>query len=129
MTTYFHHSKMKKILNIAGIIFFIVIITMVILKYFFNKDTLEKNHKYSVCVVTRFEGVKGGFSVGYTFNVDHSENIVSEIVQEGNKSVIGKRFYVMFYPSNPKNSKVLLNKPVPDSIKEAPPEGWDKIPE
>ena len=102
---------------------------MVIAKYFINNDTLEENHKYSICTVSRFEGIKGGFSVGYSFNVLNSEYTVGEIVQVGNKGIIGKRYFVMFYPPNPQNSKILIDKPVPDSIKEAPPEGWDKIPE
>ena len=51
---------MKKILNIGGIILFILIIITIIAKYSFNKNTIEKNHKYSICTVQRFEGVKGG---------------------------------------------------------------------
>ncbi|HNW69557.1 MAG TPA: hypothetical protein PKI01_04080 [Bacteroidales bacterium] len=120
---------MKKILNIGGIILFILIIITIIAKYSFNKNTIEKNHKYSICTVQRFEGVKGGFSVGYSFFVLNTEYVVGEIVQDGNKSVVGNRFYVKFYPPNPKNSEILLDRLVPDSIKEAPPQGWDKIPE
>lgn len=45
------------------------------------------------------------------------------------KFILGNRYYVKFETNNPKNSQILLNKPVPDSIKEAPSQGWDKIPE
>jgi hypothetical protein len=40
----------------------------------------------------------------------------------------GGRYYVEFNNNKPSMSKLLENKPVPDSIKEAPPDGWSKIP-
>lgn len=41
---------------------------------------------------------------------------------------IGKRYYLKFSFKSPGINDLLQDKPVPDSIKAAPPEGWAKIP-
>src|SRR5690625_1450322 len=42
---------------------------------------------------------------------------------------VGKRYYVKFIVNYPKNSELLLDKPVSDSILKAPDEGWLQLPE
>ncbi len=49
-------------------------------------------------------------------------------VEYMNRSLIGKRFYVLFLSDHPLTSRILLNKPVPAAIQEAPPAGWQEIP-
>ena len=44
-------------------------------------------------------------------------------------SEVGKRFIVKYIEDEENLSYILLEYPVPDSIKEAPPEGWEKLPE
>ncbi len=41
---------------------------------------------------------------------------------------IGKRYFVSIPEGYPSHGWLMLDKPVPDSIKEAPPEGWKKLP-
>ena len=41
---------------------------------------------------------------------------------------IGKRYFVIFEEGNPENSMLLPFLFVPDSITEAPPEGWKEPP-
>jgi len=41
---------------------------------------------------------------------------------------VGKRYYVKFSIKDPNLSDFLENRPVPDSIKTATPNGWVKIP-
>ena len=45
------------------------------------------------------------------------------------KTLIGKRFYVLFLGEHPSTSKILLDKEVPAEIKESPYEGWMELPE
>lgn len=41
---------------------------------------------------------------------------------------IGKRYFVSIPEGYPSQGWMLLDKPVPDSIKTAPPEGWKELP-
>ena len=41
---------------------------------------------------------------------------------------VGKRYFVLIDPEHPWFNSMLLVFPVPDSIKEAPPEGWKECP-
>jgi hypothetical protein len=50
------------------------------------------------------------------------------LVYNNPESLVNKRFFVAFSPSNPMNSKILLDKPVPNELKQAPLEGWTEIP-
>ena len=46
-----------------------------------------------------------------------------------NSIVPGGRYYVKFYSNDPDICEILQDIPVPDSIKTAPINGWEKIPE
>ena len=45
------------------------------------------------------------------------------------KKYLHKRFLVQYLKEEENMSEIFLQYPVPDSIKEAPPEGWEKMPE
>jgi len=45
-----------------------------------------------------------------------------------NKKLIGKRFYVLFLGDYPSKSRILLDKPVPNKVKESPYNGWQELP-
>ena len=47
---------------------------------------------------------------------------------EYDSKVIGGRYFVKYDTEDPSISKLLQDKPVPDSIKTAPPDGWKEIP-
>ena len=44
------------------------------------------------------------------------------------KAEMGKRYYVKFSYLNPKHNWLLQDRPVPDSLKNAPLDGWKTIP-
>jgi hypothetical protein len=44
------------------------------------------------------------------------------------KKDIGRRFFVRFLKEDPTRCGLIADKPVPDCIKEVPPEGWSEIP-
>ena len=46
----------------------------------------------------------------------------------GRKYDMGKRYFIAVPIKFPSRGFILLDKPVPDSIKEAPPEGWKELP-
>ena len=45
------------------------------------------------------------------------------------KELLNKKFLLRYVEGEEDISRILLEYPVPDSIKEAPPEGWKKKPE
>jgi len=50
-------------------------------------------------------------------------------VEDLKSSFIDKKFYVLYVKQNPdKYSRLLLNKPIKDSLLQSPPNGWENIP-
>lgn len=119
---------MKKQLNNIGIVLFIATILFIGIIALRNTLVLNKNHKYTIGTVYNFEAEKGGYKVNYYYWVNTEKIHATSIVNEKHFEIIGKHFYVLFYPPNPKNSQILLDKPVQDTIIKAPANGWEKIP-
>jgi len=64
-------------------------------------------------------------------NEKHTNNneIISDFIKlspEELETFVGKRFYVKFIADYPKNSELLLDKPVADSVINIPKEGWQE---
>ena len=64
----------------------------------------------------------------YTVNGIDYQNSSDYLHDKYGTKATGGRYYVKYDVTHPQRSDLLQNKPVPDSIKEAPPNGWDKIP-
>ena len=121
----------KKLWQVIGL-FMIFAIPILIAIYSLHQDRLLKNnHKFTIGVPYQYKiyaDAPPEFEYFYFYNEIKYIQYESDFEIKKPKLALHKRFYVMFNPDNPKNSKLLLDFPVPDSIREAPPEGWDKIP-
>lgn len=90
---------------------------------------LVDDGKYAIGKVENFyDDLHASPSVMYRFVYkDKSYKDFSDI-EFIDKTLIGKRFYVLFLGDYPSTSKILLDKAVPDKIQQAPYEGWVELP-
>ena len=120
----------KKTLNTIGISLLFLIIGLVAIKYFNDKKKLENEHRITIGRIDWFViGAKSGYILDYSFSVDSQKYKCDVVVYDNPKNLVNKNFFVAFSPSNPKNSKILLTKPVPKQIDKAPLNGWKEIPQ
>jgi hypothetical protein len=81
------------------------------------------------------------YTIGKPVNIERSGHLVKKMVYKFRVSgkvyerkenfqggVIGKLYFVKFSIKEPRYSDFLQNNPVPDSIKSAPPDGWEELP-
>ncbi len=114
----------NKTLNTIGLIVFFLIVFSLIVKNILDIRALEKESRFTIGEITKIEASSGGYRIYFRYNVLDKEYEPFSGIYRPDKRLIGKRFYVKFSPSNPSNCKLLLDKPVSDHLKEAPPEGW-----
>jgi len=120
--------------KVTGIIFILCVIGFMIFKYFEGKQKsikLNEDHRYTVAVLTRYSSSTFGEKLFFSYKVQ-KHNIKSIQNQSLTNNDFDKlkelHFYVMYCPEDPKVCVLFLNFPVPDSIKNAPPDGWSKMP-
>jgi hypothetical protein len=107
-----------------GILIIIYIATSI------DRYPLHRYGIYSVATVTDISKYhKGGRDCSFYFfyrGKIYRNQSTTRILLPGRDT--GRRFYVKFLKDNPSRSYILDEKPVPDCIKEPPPEGWQVIP-
>ncbi|MCT4614862.1 MAG: hypothetical protein N4A49_08315, partial [Marinifilaceae bacterium] len=119
----------KKKLNVIGYIVVASIFIFLIIRSYIEIKQLEKNHRFTIGRIIKIEPVSGaGINALFIYYVKGKKYSGSYSVPDRIRKRVGRRFYVMFNPDNPDSCKLLFNKPVPQRIKEAPPEGWVEIP-
>ena len=120
------NDRKKKILKIS---FLVLIIIFFIIKALIEDNQLEKNHRFTIGSIFSFEKKgRNGYMFENEYYVGGEKYKSIQNIYENRRDLVGKRFYVKFNPDNPDNCLMLLDYPVPDCIKEAPAEGWEKIP-
>jgi len=96
--------------------------------FFINQPKLREKGGYTIGYIYKYrKRLKGADISYYKYNVRNKLWYGSTIDGES-EELIHKRFLVK-YVEGEYLSKILLEYPVPDSIKKAPPEGWKKMPE
>ncbi len=120
----------NKGLKIIGISLMLLFLMLIVLKYYIDKNKLEKEYRVTISTVCGYKTLKGGGRTLYYYYIVNGQKYTrSHTIYYSPKNLINKRFFVMFYPPNPKNSKLLLlHGTVPEQIQQAPPEGWEGIP-
>lgn len=84
---------------------------------------------YSVGVITNiFDDRFTASSINFTFKYHNNTYTNVSKTEEYDRKLIGKKFFVVFLPDHPKTIKILLDKPVPNNIENAPYEGWKELP-
>lgn len=111
------------ILSFLGIIFIILFIEQKK-----GAELLLDNGNYTIGKVIKKRIVAGaGPTYVYKYKV-RNKTFLQEGGGRGFKGYENKYYFVIFNPNNPKESEVLINFKVPDSIKEAPENGWEELP-
>ncbi|MGV0828204.1 hypothetical protein F0358_11230 [Empedobacter brevis] len=104
---------------------------------YFIKNTNE-NYRYCIAILSKTNSKgKGGWEYEYQYSYNNKfENGRNNIPKDSlqfYESKIDKRFLVKINKNEWVNrlfftSRLYINKPIPDSIKEAPSEGWKELP-
>ena len=121
-------DKINKVGKYILIGFGLLVVGAFINDLFINKPKLREKGRYTIGYIYKYrKRLKGADISYYKYNVRNKLWYGSTIDGES-EELIHKRFLVK-YVEGEYLSKILLEYPVPDSIKEAPPEGWKKKPE
>ena len=103
---------------------------ILIFNMFWRKDQLKSNPMYTVTVtVKQIRTLKNGLQIDHYYFVN-GEKYEERYSKDERLSIIypGGRYLVKFSTEHPSVSEVLWNKPVPDSVKEVPINGWETPP-
>ena len=119
----------KRKLNIIGFVVFGLIVLALIGKNVFEKRSLEEESKYTIGEITNLEPTsRAGYRIDFIYEVQGKEYKAFGGVYENDKEIVGKKFYVKYSPSNPKNCQILFDKPVPKEMEnDNPTDGWTEI--
>lgn len=115
----------KKIVSLFVFGFFVLFI---VLKNNNKKQSLDNNTKYTVVDVLKAE-VFGKNQTKFTFLLEGKE-VVSYgklLWHNERENIIGKRVFLEYDSTNTKNSNIILDIQVPDSI-QIPKNGWKHKP-
>lgn len=104
---------------------------------YFIKNTNE-NYRYCIAILSKINSKgKGGWEYEYQYSYnnkfENGRNNISKDSLQYYENKIGKRFLVKINNNEWVNrlfftTRLYINKPIPDSIKEAPSEGWKELP-
>lgn len=100
----------------------IVVLPIYLIGYFGQKE-IENNKKYTIGYATG-KGWSGGSILNFEWSVNNKIYYGGSGFNQDYNKFIGKRYFVKFSSIDFGNARILINMPVPDSIKEAPPVGW-----
>lgn len=117
--------------RLAYIIFILMGLSFVVFNvvgYHYN-NLMEKDGRYTVAYLNRIrQTTKMGKVLYYSYTVNGKKYRGSEPDIEGISFDFSKNYFVKFPVKHPEFSKILLDYPVPDSIKSPPSEGWKALP-
>src|SRR5690625_5257871 len=116
--------RYKKNIAIVGVLIFFCMFFLY--NKLNNQNDLIKNGNFTIGKVDKWESMKGGIIYYYSFNVADKKYKKDE--RSGNNGSENSYYFVIFNPNDKNNSRILLNLPVPDSIKEAPKNSWKELP-
>ncbi len=122
-------DKINKVGKYILIGFGLLVVGAFINDLFINEPKLREKGRYTIGYIYKYrKRLKGADISYYKYNVRNKLWYGSTIDGES-EELIHKRFFLRYVYDEINLSEILLEYPVPDSIKEAPPEGWKKKPE
>ena len=88
-----------------------MIIAIVAIKYFLDKNRLEKNFEITTGLVYDYEVLaRSGNAIYYEYYVDSTKFIGEIVIYESPKRFLNHEFRVRYEPDRPQNSEILLNE-------------------
>ncbi|MFV0153092.1 hypothetical protein OBJ97_07670 [Empedobacter falsenii] len=130
--------KTKRIWSMIIFSSLFLIVIYVLLNNHFDNSTKE-NYRYTIATLTRIDFIGKNSSNKIKFNYLYNDKLNNGSDYFDNDSTsfynskICKRFLVKINKNEWVNrlfftTKLYINKPVPDNIKEAPSQGWKELP-
>lgn len=109
----------------------IILLGIFIYRYFVLLPQVDRYGKYTIGEVTYIKKKSKGRMLEVSFiyikNKNKFEN--NSRVRNKKRELLGKKFLVLYLSNKHNDAQILLEHPVPDSIKSAPPNGWKELPE
>lgn len=103
------------------------IILVICLIGFYRSDTVAKEGVYTITTIYKVQGARGGLRVDFRYTFGNKEYTGYTVNSSYSHNDAGKRLFIQVLPSDPERC-LITDIPVPDSIIEAPPEGWKELP-
>ena len=124
------NNKINKISKYILIGFGVLVAGSFMRDIFIYGPRLREKGRYTIGYIYQHSRHKGGASIYYEYKVGN-KLYYSNTAAGGIKKdrLLEKRFLVRYVYDDIDLEEILLEYPVPDSIKEAPSEGWKKKPE
>jgi|SRR5690606_16654909 len=92
-------------------------------------SNLLKNSRYTTGEITEYKKyLRRQDHYIFYFTLENQKYKREIAINKSSNLFIGKRYFVIFEEGNPENSMLIPFLFVPDSITEAPPEGWKEPP-
>lgn len=88
-----------------------------------DNNNLKSEGRFTIGETSGVKSFSNSLYVNFEFNFNNKK-YTGDKFYKNNIQKQGGMYFVKFYPKAPFVNKILINMPVPDSIKEAPPEGW-----
>ncbi|WP_427871998.1 hypothetical protein [Flavobacterium sp. MMS24-S5] len=109
----------------------IIIVPVIILGiYLYQKNISIEQGNYSIGLVTKkYWPIVSHQSIMYSYQKNNEQYISSAVYDDKYKPKEGERYLIQYslkYSFG--GAKIFQNIPVPDSVKDAPPEGWKQLP-
>lgn len=112
-----------------NIVFFLILLSP-LFWYIYYKNHPVKQGNYTIGYVTRiYWPLVSHKSIMYSYIIKNKEYINSTVYNSEIKPEVGKRYLIQFSNEDYSFSDIFQDIPVPDSIKNAPPNGWKELPE
>jgi|688.fasta_scaffold908319_2 hypothetical protein len=108
----------------------VFIITFFVVRTIKKDKSLKSEHRYTIGTsLDTHKGIKLPMpSVEFEYYINKKRYIKRQgFNPEVEKVVIGRKYLVMYFPSDLDNSRILLKVPLNDGI-QAPNEGWSEAP-
>lgn len=112
--------------HILALFFALIVIFLLYIWVKNSREDIERNKRYTIGCFFRTSW-SGGRTIQYKYYVNGEEHIGGAGYNMDYDLLLGRCFFVKFSSKNPGNDKLLINMPVPDTVGEAPPLGWDTI--
>ena len=123
-------NKINKISKYILIGFGLLVVGSFMRDIFIYGPRLREKGRYTIGYIYQHSRHKGGATIYYKYKVGgklyYSKDTAGGIKKN---RLLEKRFLVRYVYDYIDLEEILLEYPAPDSIKEAPPEGWKKKPE
>lgn len=108
-----------------------IIIGIILYRYLVLLPKFEQQGRYTIGKLNKLGFTKSsGYYAFFTYSVNDKDFKERSGIEYNDfiKEDIGKRFLILYIENEESLSNILLQYPVPDSIKSAPPNGWKELP-